>query len=215
MIEKYFKLGIRFAWVKPTDVGVAFDGTIVDSVRPTSPMTYIGLGGDAIDPSLMMTHVSAFGLTMNMPIQHTWLDFSLGRTARVPMGPYDVLTGFMSGCIIARWQDRGVNYVGHIGTVDNNPDANRKVKRTFAFAMPKGTTGFSPANAWDFNDISSILQKFKGNRPTTNIMALVTTQGHFYSVLMLNTAPNQWYCGGAKLCPPIPHDTLKLRLLHD
>lgn len=214
MIEKYFKLGIRYAWTKPADVAGPRDGQVVDSVRPASPLTYVGLGAEAVDPMLMNTHVSTLGLTMNMPIQHVWLDYALGRTARVATGPYDVLTGFMSGCIIARWQDRGVTYVGHVGTIEANPDANRIVKRKFAFAMPKGTTGFSPANAWDFNEIYAIIQKFN-TPPTANVMALVTTQGHFYSVVMLRTAPNQWYCGGAKRCQPIPHDTLKMQMLRD
>lgn len=215
MIEKYFKLGVRFRWNKPTDVAGVFDGQIVDSTRPTAAMTYIGLGGEAVDPMLMMTHVSALGLSMNMPIQHAWLDYALGRTARLPIGPYDVLTGFMSGCIIVRWQDRGVNYVGHIGTVDGYADANRAVKRKFAFAMPRATTGFSPASAWNLDELMALMNKFKAPKPTANVMALVTTAGQFYSVVMMRTAANEWYCGGAKLCPPITHDTLKLRLLHD
>src|ERR1700761_2051975 len=123
MIEKYFKLGVRFRWQKPNNVDGPRDGAIVDSLRPTSPLVYIGLGA-VVDPMLMHTHVSTIGLQMNTPIQHKWLDYTPGRTARVAMGPYDVLTGFMSGCIIARWTDRGVNYVGHVGTVEENPAVN-------------------------------------------------------------------------------------------
>jgi len=212
VIEKYFMLGVRFRWQKPANVDGTRDGAIVDGIRPTSLLTYIGLGS-IVAPSLMYTHVSALGLQMNMPIQHKWLDYTPGRTARVPIGPYDVLTGFMSGCIISRWTDRGVNYVGHVGTVESNPEVNRVVKRTFAFAMPKGTTGFSPLHAW-VNEIGELSRRFKPAK-IPEICALVTTQGEFYSIVMFRDGLNEWYCGGAKRVDPISHDTLKLQMLRN
>ena len=150
---------------------------------------------------------------MNMPIQHKWLDYTPGRTSRVAIGPYDVLTGFMSGCIIARWSDRGVNYVGHIGTLEpqNNP-ANRVVKRAFAFAMTRGATGFNPALAWNFNELAQMSNKFRAPK-VPKICALVTTQGEFYSVVMFHDGVNEWYCGGAKRVEPISHDALKMFML--
>jgi hypothetical protein len=210
MIEKYFLLGVRFRWLKPPNVDGPRDGAMVDGIRPTLPFVYIGLGG-ILSPTLMNTHISTLGLAMNMPIQHKWLDYTPGRTARVPIGPYDVLTGFMSGCIIARWTDRGINYVGHVGTVEENPAVNRLVKRKFAFAMPKGTTGFSPLDAWA-DELPALCRRF--NPPKIpEICALVTTRGAFYSVVMFRDGPNEWYCGGAKLVQPISHDTLKLQML--
>ncbi|HEY4356909.1 MAG TPA: hypothetical protein VGN16_14255 [Acidobacteriaceae bacterium] len=212
MIEKYFKLGVRFHWQKPNNVDGPHDGAIVGGIRPTSPLTYIGLGC-VVDPMLMHTHVSAIGLQKNIPIQYKWLDYTPGRTARVPMGPYDVLTGFMSGCIIARWSDRGVNYAGHVGTVEENPVVNRLVKRNFAFAMPKSTTGFSPLHAW-LGEIADLSRRFTPPK-IPNICALVTTRGEFYSVVMFNDGPNEYYCGGARLVQPISHDALKLQMLRD
>ena len=44
MIEKYLKLGVRYHWTKSQNVDGPRDGGIVDSIRPTSPLTYIGLG---------------------------------------------------------------------------------------------------------------------------------------------------------------------------
>lgn len=214
MIEKYLKLGVRFRWAKPQNVDGPRDGAIVDGIRPTSTLTYIGLG-EAVAPELLTTHVSTIGLQMNVPIQHKWLDYAPGRTARVVIGPYDVLTGFMSGCIIARWTDRGVNYVGHVGTIEpkENP-ANRVVKRAFAFAMTKGATGFNPALAWDFNELQQMGRKFSVPR-TPEICALVTTRGEFYSVVMFRDGVNEWYCGGAKRVEPISHDALKMFMLRD
>ncbi len=211
MIEKYFKLGVRFRWTKPQNVDGPRDGRLVDSIRPTAALTYIGLG-EVVDPALMAVHVSMIGLQMNRQIQHQWLDYTPGRTARLPIGPYDVLTGFMSGCIIARWKDRGVNYIGHVGTVESDAAANRLVKRAFAFAMPRGTTGFNPAAAWNFSELSQIIQKFHAPK-VPNICALVTTQGEFYSIVMFSDGANEWYCGGAKRIQPISHDALKMSML--
>jgi hypothetical protein len=213
MIEKYFELGVRFRWNKPANVDGPRDGIITDSIRPTAPLTYIGLGS-VVSPKLMMTHVSTIGLQMNTPIQHQWLDYTPGRTARVAMGPYDVLTGFMSGCVIARWTDRGVNYVGHVGTVEANADVDRLVKRTFAFQMPRGTTGFDPFAAWE-PELPALAAKF--NPPKVpKVCALVTRGGQFYSIAMFidtHGGGNEYTCGGIKLVPPISHDQLKLRML--
>jgi hypothetical protein len=49
----------------------------------------------------------------------------------------------------------------HVGTVESDPATNRLVKRTFAFAMPRGTTGFNPALAWSYNELSQISQQFE------------------------------------------------------
>jgi len=212
MIEKYLKLGVRFRWNKPNNVDGPRDGTVVDSIRATAPLTYIGLG-EVVDPILMQVHVSTLGLQMNSPVQHQWLDYTPGRTARIATGPYDVLTGFMSGCIIARWTDRGATYVGHVGTVEADPAANRLVKRKFAFAMPPDTTGFNPFAAW-VAELPGLAGRFRPAK-IPEVCALVTTQGHFYSVVMFRDGPNLWYCGGIKRVPPIQHDALKLFMLRE
>lgn len=211
MIEKYLQLGVCYRWAKPQDRNVNHNGKIVNSILATPPLTYIGLGKISA-PKLRVKHVRDIGLQMNMDIQYQWLDYALGQTARVPIGPYDVLTGFMSGCIIARWTDRGVNYVGHVGTIDSSQSTNKLVKRTFAFAMPKGTTGFNPANAWEFDEISDISKEFSPKK-LPYILALVTTGGEFYSVLMFFEGSNRWYCGGSKRVEAISHDDLKLLML--
>ena len=210
MIEKYFQLGVRYRWQKPPNVDGPRDGQIVDSIRPTAQLTYIGLGSQ-VSPTLMTTHVSVIGLQMNVPIQQQWLDYTPGRIARVPIGPYDVLTGFMSGCIIARWTDRGVNYVGHVGTVESDVAVNRIVKTAFAAAMPPGTTGFNPLQAWA-DEVGILSRRF--NPPKVpQICALVTTSGEFYSVVMFIDGANEWYCGGAKKVPPTSYDSLRTFML--
>jgi hypothetical protein len=177
-------------------------------------MLYDGLDGQLIDPHLMQTHVSTLGLTMRMSIQYAWLDYAPGRTAKLPMGPYDVLTGYMSGCIIAQWSDRGVNYAGHVGTIDSRPDVNRPLKRTFAFAMAKDAKAFNPLGAWQPQEIGALVSKIQPG-PDPRIFGLVTTRREFYSVLMLSMPGNEWCVGGIKSVPPMHHDTLKLLMLRN
>jgi len=214
MIEKYFRAGVRFKWTKPRDQIGPLDGAIVDSREAATPMIYDGLDGQLIDPHLMQVNVNTLGLTMRMPIQYAWLDYAPGRTARLPMGPYDVLTGYMSGCIVTRWSDRGVTYAGHVGTIDSRPDVNRPLKRTFAFAMTRDMRGFDPLGAWPTHEVAAAANKIKPG-PVPRIFGLVTTGGAFFSVLMLSMPGNEWCVGGIKSVPPISHDTLKLQMLRD
>lgn len=222
MIEKYFKAGIRFTWTKPQDVPVAVPqvGEFVDSARAATPMIYMGLepgkDGKLIDPYLRLYDVNTLGLRMRMPIQYAWLDYAHARTSRLPIGPYDVLTGFMSGCIIVHYSERGVRYAGHVGTISDDVNGyNRILKRKFAFAMAKDTKGFNPAAAWDPSDQFRLSGLLVPQAQQTKIVALVTTTGDFYSILMMNSSGNDWVSGGIKKVPPMNHDQLKLLMLRD
>lgn len=195
MIENYFRPGIRLKWQAPGDV------------RP--PV------GELVDPYLRHINVSTLGLGQpkHTPIQYNWLDYNLGRTSRCHMQGRDVLTGFMSGCIIAKWRSpAGAHYVGHVGTIDGNKAVNRTVKKKFAFSMPRNTQGFNPADTWGVGEILQQTRQFK-RHPAVKIMALVTTNGDFYSILMLNLQGNEWCVGGSKKVQPMHHDRLKLTLM--
>ena len=214
MIEKYFRAGIRFRWTKPRDAIGLLDGTIVDSREAPTSLIYDGLDGNVLDPYLRQVHVSSLGLSMHMPIQYAWLDYAPGRTATLPFGPYDVLTGYMSGCIIAQWSSKGVRYAGHVGTIDSRPDVNRPLKRNFAFAMAKDARAFNPLAAWPSHEIEQILTQINP-RPDQRILGLITTSGDFYSILMASMPNSQWCAGGIKKVQPIHHDELKLMMLRD
>ena len=124
-------------------------GALVDSIRATSPLTYIGLG-EVVDPFFLSTHVSSTLGIMDEPADWVSMAGLYPRTNGAGTNwPYDVLTGFMSGCRIARWREGGVTYVGHVGTVEADAAANRAVKRSFAFSMPRGTTAFNPMGGSD------------------------------------------------------------------
>lgn len=213
MIEKYFRAGIRFQWTKPRDSTGPMDATFVDSRQPAAALVYDGLDGKYVDPYFKMVNISTLGLQMRMPVHHAWLDYAPGRISRLPIGPYDVLTGYMSGCIIVQWSEKGVRYAGHIGTVDGRADINRAVKRKFAFGMARDTRGFNPFAAWPNSDIVPAMRAL-GGAADPKIFGLVTTRGDFFSVLMIRM-PDGWVAAGVKPVQPIQHDALKLMMLRD
>ena len=214
MIEKYFRPGIRFKWTKPRDAihpaGTPRVYTMVDSREAPNALVYDGLDGQLKDPLLTsVVHVSTLGLTMRMPIPHDWLDYAPSRTARLQLGRHDVLTGWMSGCILASWSQGGNTYVGHIGTIDNQPAINTGVKTAFAAAMGRDTTGFSPSNSWTDQEIDA-LQRQINPRPEAKIVGLITTRGTFHSIVMfkLQGAIDEWCVGGVKDGVVMDHATL-------
>ena len=214
MIEKYFRQGIRFRWTKPGDAYGPQDGAMVASGQAATPLIYDGLDGELVDPSFLVTHVGGLGLTKGQPIPYAWLDYCPGRTASLPYGPYDVLTGYMSGCRLVAWSDRGVRYVSHVGTINDNPAANRKVKRTFAFKMTRDAQGFNPLEFWPASEVAAVQRKFR-TLPSPHIFGLITTSKIFYSVLMLRLSANEWCAGGVKQAPPTPHDALKMFMVYE
>jgi hypothetical protein len=146
-----------------------------------------------------------------MSIPYSWLVYAHGHTTKLSTGN-DVLTGPMSGCLITVWTDQR-RYVSHVGTVESSSTVNAKVKSTFAAAMPQNTIGFNPAGAWSFGEIGQKLSTFK-NRPTFNILALVTSANQFYSILMLKLqgSQNEWCVGGIKKVPFMSYQALKTAL---
>ena len=203
-------MGARLKWACPAaDPGIRKDGLLIDNPPRTSPMVYDGLDGELY--SFGAAHASTAGLTKGMAIPHTWLVYAYGHTTRCVLAGSDVLTGFMSGCVIAQWSERGTRYVGHVGTVESDVRVNTAVKRGFVDAM-RGLTqtrGFNPAGAWQYDEIAALMRKFKSGA-TPRIVALVTTGGDFYSILLfqLQQAPNEYCVGGIKSVVPLNHDAL-------
>jgi hypothetical protein len=208
MIEKYFLIGARLTWTHPRDFIGPMDGSIVNSPPGyESEMKYNGMDGDLYN--VAQPTPLAVGLTKDMNIPYKWLTYAPGRTSKRMLAAGDVLTGRMSGCYIVTWTENGQRWVGHVGTVDNQPAANRQVKANFAAAMRnfQNVSGFSPLAAWSPNEIGPKLSTFKRS-VGPSIMALVTTSGAFYSLLMFSVN-NDWCVGGMKLIPPMNGDALR------
>lgn len=227
MIEQYFRPGVRFLWTKPNDAVGPTDGSIVPSVMLANPMSYDGLDGHAavVDPALLAAHAAAvLGLAMGAPVPHVWLDYAPGRTAQRPVGGGDILTGYMSGCLIVRGTFGGVPSALHVGTIDGQPAINQVVKRQLAQQLPADATAFNPAGAWTPGEIGT-LQNRLGGAPVAaaNVLALVTAAGVFHSILMFNVAVNQawnnpagrryWCVGGRNQVAAMSRVQLMAKLL--
>ena len=225
MIEGHFRRGVRYLWNKPTDSPAVLDGSLVDSAHAATQMVFDGLHfvHAAVDQQLLRGNVNnMLGFArIGAVVPYTWLDYTPGRTARVPIGGNDILTGYMSGCLIVRGTHNGVMSAFHVGTIDNNPIASNRVKEYFLLHLPNNATGFNPAAAWTPNEILAIRGNLRQN-PAPNILALVTTAGAFHSILTFslqvqNTTTNQAgqryiYVGGIKQVPALNRDTLRRSL---
>ena len=217
MIEKYFLQGVRLTWTSPKDDSKGSkDGSVIlsDPKVVLSDMVYDGLDGVLINPSV--TNVTKLGFKMGMKIPYQWLVYSVGHTTKKLISAGDCLTGYMSGCLITLWQEDGLRYIGHVGTVDGNDKINKAVRSTFAGYMPNDACGFNPAGAWAPKEIEPLQSRFKGGAEA-KILALVTGKGSFYSILMFKLpaktgSSNTWCVGGIKHIPPMNPAQLKKAL---
>ena len=186
MLENYLRRGVRLKWMAPRSQTSVNDGAVIPT--PAGPVNPIN--SDGMDDQIMANfHAGALGLRMGQAIPYRWLSYVAGRTTTMPLAGGDVLTGPMSGCMIATWTDGGAK-VAHVGTIDNNPPASTKVKR--AFAAEAGAAGdltaFNPAAAWTPGEIAAAM----GARAMNfQIYALVTGAGGYYSVLMFELPISQ------------------------
>jgi hypothetical protein len=220
VIERYFVKGARFRWAPPSAITTQpMDGSLV--VTPPTPpgsMTYVGMDGEIVDFGL--PNVTTLGFKMNMVITYDWLCYVHGRTAKIASSS-DVLTGFMSGCLIATWSDTGGRWVGHIGTIESkgkNEPPNSTVKIGFSTTMPTNVRGYNPATAFGPEEIMPILAKCTG-KPEVRIVSLVTPTSEFYSVLFVRrndlnlNEMDIWVCAGKKLIAGMGHQGLANELV--
>ena len=189
MIEQALTAGASIRWRKPNVAAPSNDGTIVQSANPANGMTY--LGG------------AQHRLPNNSAVVHTWLDYIPGRTSYTAQTT-DVLTGWMSGCLVARGTYAGGMKVFHIGTVQN-PLVSTLVKNTFSGQLPANATGFYPHAAWTINERQAF-------RKATDILGLVTSSGGFYSVCLCHETGGKYSVGGIKKVPALQRATLLTRL---
>jgi len=222
MIERFFIKGLRVIWPGGAlDAQPGTDGAIIlNPTQAPQPMTSDGMDGELYD--LGLPNITDLGLRKGQTIPFSWLCYAPGRTTKRMLSAGDVLTGYMSGCPIALWTENGMRFVGHVGTIDSNPPVNQLVRQTFANAMPHDVTGFNPAAAWQPNEIAGMMGKLKTVFADPKVMALVTTNGDFYSIVMFRLttrAPNPpvpastFVVGGAKRVPPLNYQGMRQYLL--
>jgi len=213
VIERYFTAGRRFKWTVPQAAASGTDGAIIDNpLIAHGPMTYDGLDGRLYKQTTTnMMAQAQLGLTMGMHIPYSWLAYAPGRTTRLSAAG-DILTGPMSGCIIATWQQGGKHYVGHVGTTEDTTQ-NDRVKATFAANMPQNTSGFNPGSGvWNI-DAPGIMAQITGIKAWIQV-ALVTTNNQCHSILMLKIKnPNEWVVGGIKRVDLMDYDDIRSKFL--
>lgn len=203
MIEQSLVAGAKIRWQKPNTVSQTQDGTIVPSVNGANNMTYLGSTQQQARRGLFRRAPQGYQLPVNTLIRHTWLDYITGRTAHIAQGT-DVVTGFMSGCLIARGTYNGNMSVFHLGTVEN-PAVTNQVKATFRAQLPNNATGFYPHGAWTVNERLAF-------RKATDIIALVTSGGSFYSIVLCHGQNNEFEVGGIKKVQPLARPALLIQL---
>jgi hypothetical protein len=227
MIEQYFRPGVRFLWNKQNDAYGPTNGAIVNSIGAATNLTYDGLDGHqaVVDPQFLIQNASqVLGIVKGANIPYTWLDYAPGRTSRVIMAGADILSGYMSGCLIVRGTYQGTPSAFHVGTIVNNSLVNKTVKQGFAQEIPANATGFNPAGAWAPNAVTVIQNQLGGGVVATpQIFALVTGGGAFYSILMFNVSESgqwtnphgrrYWCVGGIQHVPPMNRIKLMASLM--
>ena len=204
MIEKYLQKGVRIKWSKPKDVMPPSVGAVIASTQAANTMTYDGLDGELQNAQFMAVNVAtSLGLRMGQQIPHTWLDYAPGGIATIRPGSTNILTGWMSGCPIIKYNDGG-SKIAHVGTMDNNDAVNKLVKQEFRplIKADPTATGFSPSDSWPDAEIGLLLRSFK-KLPMNYVLGLVTGHGRFYAVLIFSipsktTVSNEWCIGGIK-----------------
>jgi hypothetical protein len=111
-----------------------------------------------------------------------WLAWIPGAISAVQLAWGDVLTGPMSGCWVVVFKQKGIEYVGHIGTSDvaAQTEAAKTAWRGFTSSNPQAPfpTGFNPLRAWTGPN-----PKLEPGDLAADIFGLVTKQPlEFYTV---------------------------------
>jgi pectin methylesterase-like acyl-CoA thioesterase len=87
--------------------------------------------------------------------------------------------------------------------------------------MTADAQGFNPAAAWSFEEVQTKARLFRRS-PDPKIIALVTTSGQFYSILMLKLQADpqepsiqlgrDWCVAGLKTVQPMNRDALYMEM---
>ncbi len=228
MLEHHFLAGTRYLWATPNQMPTVHNsGAIVASNIAAGQLRYDGFRA-GLHPGLVwaITAGAANLGNPNVNLNHTWLAYAPGQTSYVPVGGNDILTGFMSGCLIIRGQNPGQPMrVYHVGTSDSATD-NRLVKLNISQNLPPNATGFDPWGAWTPAQITAAAIQVgltAGQVPVRTVIALVTTAGHFFSFLLFRMSVNGTYtnphgltyyiAGGIRHVPPLNRIQLRGKLL--
>jgi hypothetical protein len=135
--------------------------------------------------NVQRTSATAPGQSPKIHRNFTWLEWLPGVVSEIRPNGVDVLTGPMTGCWVTSYIRNGVHYVGHVGTdmAPNTPNslAAKAAWNNYVAGVPiSAYSGFNPFNdPWTHGPVPQA-QPGEANRKT---FALVTVEGHFYTVI--------------------------------
>jgi hypothetical protein len=214
--EAGFVPGRKFSWICPREAAIRAenrDGEIVVNNSGARTMTHIGW-----DQHVLTQSRSAQPNFAGPVSPLTWLNYGPGKTMKAPLNASDILTGPMSGCLLAIWtDDSNAAFAAHIGTtsdakVDEPP--NTTVKETF-YAMlvslqkPNSVKGFSPLRAWSDSDIGGLTGLKPRNTGLPKLFGLMTAGKRFFSLALVKyDQVDEWVCLGIKSCAQLDYNGL-------
>lgn len=156
------------------------DGDLVPMVS-----TPLRLEQSTKDPGLGGRYSAvSVGLDSKIHRNFQYLKYIKYRTTFTSFSGVDVLTGFMSGCRVVAYSDRGMRYVAHIGTAADAGKNTITKDAWKAFMRMPGVqylAGFNPWAAWSANlPIPQANDHFTG----VKCVAIVTPSLDLYSVAL-------------------------------
>jgi hypothetical protein len=121
------------------------------------------------------------------PLQFSFLKWIPGRVS-VATEVVALMTGPMSGCIIFKYSDGGVEKIAHVGTLDSPEEPMSIIaKRSWLNIATKlkheGISYVNPANAFGFDELNRFSTKYSTN---TDICCYFTN-GAFYAIALTQT----------------------------
>ncbi len=121
-----------------------------------------------------------------------WLDWVAGSINQVAFGNLDVLTGPMSGCWIVNYLIGGIEYVGHVGTLNDKltPQSINARNAWHQFANANSLSvlgGFKPK----WND--PFPPRVEGDNTTGQKTFGLVTRGDYYTVAVWRKQDNTGY----------------------
>ncbi len=217
--EAGFVPGRKFGWTCPREAVIRRDDWDGEIIANNS-------GARNMIPSGWDEHVwTKLNQNMNKPrgvlpvAPLTWLNYGPGRTIKAPLNNADLLTGPMSGCLLAIWKDDGnADFAAHIGTTSNAPadqPPNTTVKLKFytmliSLQNPNSVKGFSPLRAWSDSDIGGLTVLKPPDTEAPKLFGLMTAQKKFFSLALVKyNRVDEWVCLGIKPCGALDFDALK------
>jgi hypothetical protein len=128
--------------------------------------------------------VTSVGAVAKAHRNFVWLEWLGGVVSEVQVAGVDVLTGPMSGCWIVSYFRAGHHRIGHVGTVMTALDPQSVAARTawnnFSAGLPRHSyAGFNPFNDPWVGPVPAGMPGETGRKT----FALVTSAGHFYTVI--------------------------------